>query len=115
MTKPILYHKSTCTTCRKAKSFLAELGAQIEERDLGKQPLTAAELTALIGADDIIPYLNPKNEVYRAKHFKQTPPAKAEAIQLMAKEPNLIKRPLLVKGAQRVFGFDADAMKKLLK
>lgn len=38
--------------------------------------------------------------------MKANPPSRAEAISLMAAHPNLIKRPLLVKGGKILFGFD---------
>jgi arsenate reductase-like glutaredoxin family protein len=34
------------------------------------------------------------------------PRSKKEAIDLMMAQPNLIKRPILVRGAKAVFGFD---------
>jgi arsenate reductase-like glutaredoxin family protein len=34
------------------------------------------------------------------------PQSKKEAIDLMMEQPNLIKRPILVRGSQVVFGFD---------
>ena len=37
------------------------------------------------------------------------PRSKKEAIDLMAKQPNLIKRPILVRGATAIFGFDKEA------
>ena len=40
--------------------------------------------------------------------------AKNSALKLMAAEPNLIKRPLLVRGQRVVYGFDEDAFKTLL-
>lgn len=40
--------------------------------------------------------------------MKQNPPTREQAIRLMAEYPNLIKRPLLVKGSQILFGFSAD-------
>jgi len=45
--------------------------------------------------------------------MKEHPPSRAEAIQLMAKEPNLIRRPLIVRGKQVIFGFDEEAYRKL--
>jgi arsenate reductase-like glutaredoxin family protein len=44
----------------------------------------------------------------RSPVFKQRPlPAsKKEAIDLMMEQPNLIKRPILVRGSKVVFGFD---------
>jgi arsenate reductase-like glutaredoxin family protein len=49
--------------------------------------------------------------------FKQRPlPAsKKEAIDLMLQQPNLIKRPVLVRGRRVIFGFDKDAYGELVK
>jgi arsenate reductase-like glutaredoxin family protein len=87
----------------------------LDERDLGKQPLTAKELDALIGTRSHLDYLNPKNELYRTRGMKGNPPSRAEAIRLMAKEPNLIRRPILRRGNRWVFGFDAEKFEDLLK
>ena len=34
------------------------------------------------------------------------PTSKAEAIDMMMENPNLIRRPILVKGSKVIFGFD---------
>jgi len=47
--------------------------------------------------------------------MKEHPPSRAEAIKLMAKEPNLIRRPLVIRGSQMVLGFDEAAYRKLVK
>ena len=36
------------------------------------------------------------------------PKSKKEAIDLMMEQPNLIKRPVLVRGSKAVFGFDKE-------
>ena len=43
--------------------------------------------------------------------FKQRPlpKSKKEAIDLMMEQPNLIKRPILVRGRKVTFGFNKDA------
>jgi len=102
-----LYLKPNCTTCRRAKSFLREAGAEFDEIDLNRG-LTPAELNALMGDRDYKLFLNTRNELYRERKMKQTPPSREEAIALMAKHPNLIKRPILVKGRKMLLGFDSD-------
>ena len=47
--------------------------------------------------------------------MSEKPPSRAEAIKLMAKTPNLIRRPVVIRGDQIVLGFDEAAYKKLLK
>ncbi len=94
---------------------MLELGAELETRDLDKDRLTEAELDELIGGRDYKEFLNTRNELYRSRKMKENPPSRAEAIKLMAKEPNLIRRPVVIRGSQMLLGFDEDAYKKLLK
>lgn len=102
------YYKSTCSTCRKAKALLAELGQRVEERDMSKTPLTRAELEQLVGDRDIVPFLNPRNDEYRERKMKTSPPGREEALDRMAANPNLVRRPLLVDGDRILFGFDEE-------
>ncbi len=87
----------------------------MEERDLAKQPLSAAELNAVIGERDYREFLNPKNELYRTMNMKAKPPSRARAIEMMMKEPNLIRRPILVRGKEIVLGFDEKRYWELAK
>jgi arsenate reductase (glutaredoxin) len=80
---------------------------EAEEIDLNRG-LSEAELEALIGKRDYRAFLNTRNELYREMAMKENPPPRAEAIRLMSKNPNLIKRPIVVKGAKIVLGFEPD-------
>ncbi len=91
------------------------MGVELESRDLDKQRLSEHELEELIGDRDYKEFLNTRNELYRARNMKENPPSRAEAIKLMAKEPNLIRRPVVLRGSQMVLGFDEEAYRKLLK
>jgi arsenate reductase len=93
---------------------LLELGAELESRDLDKERLTEAELEELIGGRDYKEFLNSRNELYRERNMKEHPPSRAEAIKLMAKQPNLIRRPIVIRGAEMILGFDEEAYRKLL-
>lgn len=90
-------------------------GAELDSRDLDEERLSEAELDRLIAARDYKQFLNPRNELYRARNMKEKPPTRPEAIKLMAKVPNLIRRPVVVRGDQIVLGFDEEALRKLLK
>ena len=76
--------------------------------------MTEEELNALIADRDYKMFLNTRNDLYREMNMKDAPPSRAEAIALMAKHPNLIKRPILVKGRNIVLGFNPDEMRKAL-
>ncbi len=106
-------HKPNCTTCRKARKFLERRGYQLYFRDLAKQRLSPAELEKLIGDRDYKDFLNPRNETYREENMKEEPPTRKQAIQMMSKEPNLIRRPVVVAGGRVVVGFDENGMARL--
>ena len=105
--------KPTCTTCRKARSFMEKRGFQLYFRDLAKDKLSAAELEKLIGKRDYTDFLNTRNELFRRKKMKDNPPTRKEAVRLMAQEPNLIRRPVIVAGGRVVVGFDPDGIARL--
>jgi Spx/MgsR family transcriptional regulator len=107
--------KPTCTTCRKAKDYLEKLGAELELRGLDSDPLGEAEIDKLIGTRDYKLFLSQRNELYRTKNMKENPPSRAGAIKYMAKVPNLIRRPVVIRGDKIVLGYDEEAFKKLLK
>lgn len=85
----------------------------MEFRDLNTERLSVAELDTLIGERDYKEFLNSRNEIYRERNMKERPPSRAEALRMMAEEPNLIRRPVVISGKRIVLGFDEDALKKL--
>ena len=92
---------------------MLEHGAELELRDIAQDRLTAAELDKLIGERDYRLFLNTRNELYRQRNMKENPPSRADTLKMMAAEPNLIRRPLVISGKQIVLGYDEDALKKL--
>lgn len=90
-------------------------GALLTERDLGRDPLSTDELWKLFAGRDPRDFLNPRNEIYRRLRMKDTPPSPEETIQLMAKEPNLIRRPIVARGAVHVIGYDEIALTRLFR
>lgn len=82
---------------------------------MDKAPLSEVEIEGLIGDRDYKLFLNTRNELYREQKMAEKPPSRSEAIALMSKNPNLIKRPILVRGGEIVLGFDEGAYRKLLK
>ena len=107
------YEKRTCISCRKAKSFLTEQGAELESIDLN-QGLSVTQLDKIIGKRDYRKFLNTRNELYRNMKMKDHPPSRQDALRLMSENPNLIKRPIVIKGRMIVLGFDPERLSEML-
>lgn len=75
--------------------------------------MSAADLDVLIGSRDHLPFLNSRNVLYREMGMKANPPSREDALRLMSENPNLIKRPLTVRGDTIVLGFAQEELAKL--
>ena len=102
--------KPTCATCRKARRFMENRGYKLNYRDLIKDRLSAAELQKLMGTHDHEDFLNPRSEIFQKKNMEDNPPSRREAIGLMVKYPDLIRRPVIVAGGRVVIGYDENGM-----
>jgi len=88
--------------------------AEFEEREYGKTPFSEKELREIIGDSPIELFLSTRTALYKEKNMKLKPPSKDEAIKLMLKDPNLLKRPVIVKGRKKLTGFNEAEVKELL-
>ena len=55
--------------------------------------------------EHFLDFVSRRSPVFKTRPL---PASKKEAIDLMMEQPNLIKRPVLVRGSKAVFGFDKD-------
>jgi arsenate reductase-like glutaredoxin family protein len=61
---------------------------------------------------NFLDYVSKRSPVFKTRPL---PRSKKEAIDLMVEQPNLIRRPVLVKGSNVTFGFNKDEYAKLKK
>ena len=62
-----------------------------------------------IDASRFLDFVSMRSPVFKERPL---PKSKKEAIDLMMRNPNLIRRPILVKGSKVIFGFDKDAYRR---
>ena len=75
----------------------------VDERDINRQPPDRAFLERHIDEDRFLEFVSTRSPVFKTRPL---PRSKKEAIDLMMEQPNLIKRPILVRGSKAIFGFD---------
>ena len=114
--KVTVYHKPTCTKCRTTLGLLKKHGAEFEAINYFETRLTEADLRGLLkklglSAREIIRNDEPvaKELGIGKKDFSDE-----ELIALMAKYPDLIQRPIVVRGNQAVLGRPPENVEKLL-
>jgi arsenate reductase (glutaredoxin) len=92
---------------------LLDCGAALEERDLGRRPLTETELRELIGDRPVEAFLGTRSGPYRDLGLAEDLPPDGELIRLMVENPNLVRRPIARRGDRIVIGADEEALSEL--
>lgn len=78
---------------------------EVEERDINKAPPPREFLEEHVDEHRFLDFVSTRSPVFKTRPL---PGSRREAIDLMLEQPNLIKRPVLVRGRTAVFGFDRD-------
>ena len=114
--KITIYVKPTCTTCRKVLKILGESETDFDSVNYFEEPLTKKTLTKLIKSLGIPPRdLLRKNEsIYKELGLSKSKLSDSEIIELMVKHPNLLQRPIVVKGGKVVLARPAEEVEKVL-
>lgn len=95
--------------------FVLALDPDVEERNYAKDPLTRAEVVRILNAaGGVAEVLNTRHRVAKEKGWKEKPPAKTTFANAVLEEPNLLRRPVLLRGRKAVVGFDEEAIRELL-
>lgn len=91
-------------------AYLEGKGAQLEKHDLAKDPPSRELLDRLIDAEHPEQFLNSRSPAYKERNLGGRKLTKAQVIALMMDDPNLIRRPIVMRDPKRaIFGFDPEA------
>jgi arsenate reductase len=114
-----VYHYSKCSTCRKALKWLSEAKITFETIDLVEHPISMDELKSLHARSGlpVTRFFNTSGESYRSGGFKDRlkTMTHSEAIEALANDGKLVKRPIVDAGTTVVVGFDEEAYRTVLR
>ena len=112
-----VYAYKNCDTCRKAKKFLEAKGIDHELIPIREQPPTESELKTMLACyeGNIRKLFNTSGGDYKSMNMKEKLPgmSNSEAIDLLTKNGNLIKRPFAIVGKAGTVGFNEAAWSDL--
>jgi arsenate reductase (glutaredoxin) len=112
-----IYEYSKCSTCRKALKFLDNNKVPYEKVPIVETPPTKAELKKMLTLQggNLKKLFNTSGEVYRAMKIgeKLSSLSESEAIELLASNGKLIKRPFALAEDKGLVGFNEDEWKRL--
>lgn len=110
-----VYGIPSCDTCRKARAWLTARGAGHAWVDLRAAPPAAGKVAAWVSAFGAKALRNTSGGSFRALGPEKDGFGDAEWSAAFARDPMLIKRPVLeIEGRPAAVGFKPDVWEKLL-
>ena len=111
-----LYTSPSCTSCRKAKAWLEEHGIQYKERNIFSEPLSAAEIKQVLqltenGTEEIV---SRRSKVFQELDVDLDDLSLKQLIDLIEKNPGLLRRPILVDDKRLQMGYNEDEIRRFL-
>lgn len=112
----MLYTFPSCTSCRKARRWLAEYQIDYIERNILTQPLNAQEIKEILrmtesGTDDII---SRRSQIYQELALDLNELSLEQLIKLIERYPSLLRRPILMDEKRLQIGFNEVEIRRFL-
>ena len=110
-----VYQKPTCSKCRTTLGILRKRGVDFDAVNYYETPMNADELREIINKLGISPrdLLRKDEQVYRDLKLARRDLSDDELIQLMIENPDLIQRPIVVRGDKAVLGRPPENVEEL--
>ena len=89
--------------------------SEINERDFFKTPFTCEEIKALLKEKPASEMFSFRSPSFKALALDQTKLSDNDLINLMIKEPRLIRRPIVKIGREVYFGADSKVLADIIK
>lgn len=105
-------HNGDCSKSRAILEYLDENGVHFEVIDILQNPLSVDELKVLLKKlnEDVHHIIRTNEKLYR-ENFANKNLSDDDLLQVLADHPELIQRPILIKGAVAMIGRPLDNVK----
>jgi len=111
-----LYVSPSCTSCRKAKSWLEEHDLGYEEKNIYHEPLSKDEIKEILmltdeGTEEIISY---RSQAYQDLEVDIDTLSMNDLLELFIDEPSLIRRPIIMDDRRLQIGYNEEEIRMFL-
>ncbi|MEH7113018.1 transcriptional regulator SpxA [Neobacillus niacini] len=111
-----LYTSPSCTSCRKAKSWLEEHEIPYTERNIFSEPLSIEEIKEILrmtedGTDEII---STRSKTFQKLDVNLDAMPLQELFELIKANPGLLRRPIIIDEKRLQVGYNEDEIRRFL-
>ncbi|WP_453990450.1 transcriptional regulator SpxA [Bacillus nitroreducens] len=111
-----LYTSPSCTSCRKAKSWLEENQIPYQERNIISDTLSIEEIKEILrmtedGTDEII---STRSKVFQKLNVNLETMPLQDLYKLIQGNPGLLRRPIIIDEKRLQVGYNEDEIRRFL-
>jgi len=111
-----LYSSASCTSCRKAHSWLEEHKIPFTEKNVFTEKITDQELKAILqltenGTNEII---SQRSQAFRDLNITIDDMPLGEVLKLIQQHPGIMRRPILIDDKRLLVGFNEEDIRCFL-
>jgi regulatory protein spx len=111
-----LYTSPSCTSCRKAKSWLDEHEIPYSERNIFAEPLSIDEIKEILrmtedGTDEII---STRSKTFQKLDVNVESMPLQDLFELIKDNPGLLRRPIILDEKRLQVGYNEDEIRRFL-
>jgi regulatory protein spx len=111
-----LYTSPSCTSCRKARTWLEENNIEYTERNIFSEPLGLEEIKEILrmtedGTDEII---STRSKTFQKLNVDVDTLPLQELYTLIQENPGLLRRPIILDEKRLQVGYNEDEIRRFL-
>lgn len=111
-----LYVSPSCTSCRKARAWLASHDIPFKERNIFSDPLTREEIVQILrltenGTEEII---STRSRAFQKLNINLDDLSIDQLLDLVEKNPGLLRRPIMMDDRRLQVGYNEDEIRRFL-
>ncbi|CAM4058796.1 MULTISPECIES: transcriptional regulator SpxA [Bacillaceae] len=111
-----LYTSPSCTSCRKARTWLEEQNIPYKERNIFSEPLSLEEIKEILrmtedGTDEII---STRSKIFQKLNIDLESLPLQQLFDLIQKNPGLLRRPIIMDEKRLQVGYNEDEIRRFL-
>lgn len=111
-----LYITPSCTSCRKARTWLEENNIPYEERNIFTEPLSTTEIKSILrmtenGTEDIV---STRSKAYSELNVELSEIPLNNFFEMIQEQPGLLRRPIIIDDKRLQIGYNEDEIRRFL-
>lgn len=111
-----LYITPSCTSCRKARTWLEENEIPYEERNIFTEPLSTTEIKSILrmtenGTEDIV---STRSKAYSELDVELSEIPLNDFFTMIQEQPGLLRRPIIIDDKRLQIGYNEDEIRRFL-